>query len=197
MTIDAQDTYQRLRHTILALADFPDELIDRLYAICRPRHYKKGEFFVMAGDVPEDMGFNLDGLFRLYYLDDEGNDHTKGFSTPGKFIISYSALSQQRPSYFYIEALADSDILQFSYHQLMTLVEEDNRWYRFLFKLLETVYIMKEMREKDFLLESATSRYLTFREEYPVLEKTIKLHHIASFIGVTPEALSRIRRRLR
>ncbi|MBK9207275.1 MAG: hypothetical protein IPL71_02765 [Anaerolineales bacterium] len=73
------------------------------------------------------------------------------------------------------------------------MVEEDIRWYPFLFKLLETVYIMKELREKSFLLDSAAERYLAFQRDYPNLENEIKLYHIASFIGVTPEALSRIR----
>ena len=103
-------------------------------------------------------------VYSLYYIDDDGNDLTKGFSTAEKFVISYSALVQQRPSYFYIEALVDTDILQFNYNQWMELVAEDDRWYPFLFKLVESVYIMKEMREKSFLLDSATSRYLAFKQ---------------------------------
>jgi CRP-like cAMP-binding protein len=150
----------------------------------------------MAGDVPECVGFNLNGVFRLFYVDEDGNDLTKGFCTSGKFVISYSALVQQRPSFFHIEALVDTDILQFSYSQWMQMVAEDIRWYPFLFKLLETVYIMKEMREKSFLLDSATDRYLAFQRDYPNLENEIKLHHVASFIGITPEALSRIRKKV-
>jgi hypothetical protein len=91
----------------------------------------------------------------------------------------------------------DTDILHFRYQQWMQLVEEDIRWYPFLFKLLENVYILKEMREKSFLLDDATSRYLSFREDYPNLEDKIKLYHVASFIGITPEALSRIRKNLK
>jgi hypothetical protein len=55
---------------------------------------------------------------------------------------------------------------------------------------------MKEMREKSFLLDNATTRYLQFRKDYPGLEDKINLYHIASFIGITPEALSRIRKKL-
>ena len=57
--------------------------------------------------------------------------------------------------------------------------------------------IMKEMREKSFLLDDATTRYLNFKKEYPDLENKIKLYHIASFIGITPGALSRIRKNLK
>jgi CRP-like cAMP-binding protein len=151
---------------------------------------------LMAGEVPSDVGFNLNGVFRLYYIDQNGNDLTKGFSTAGKFVISYSALVQHRPSFFSIEALVDTDIVRCNYDQWMQLAAEDIRWYPFLYKLVETVYVMKEMRERSFLLNSATERYLAFQHEYPDLEDRIRLYHIASFIGITPEALSRIRRQL-
>lgn len=192
---DNHQAHDFFKKSVLALANIPEELIDRLFAICRLVHYKKGEFFLMAGDTPEDVGFNLNGIFRLYYLGENGNDLTKGFSTAGKFVISYSALAQKRSSFFNIQALVDTDVLQFKYNQLMQLVDTDIRWYPFIFKLLETVYIMKEMREKSFLLNSAADRYLEFRRDYPNLENHVKLYHIASFIGVTPEALSRIRKK--
>jgi CRP-like cAMP-binding protein len=179
------------------LSDLPDELIDELYTICNLTVIKKGELFVMAGDIPQYVGFNLNGIFRLYYIDDNGNDLTKGFSTPGKFVISYSALVQKRPSYFYIEAMVDSEILQFRYDDWMKLIDKDIRWYPFIYKLVQSVYIMKEMREKSFLLDNATTRYLNFRKDYPNLENNIKLYHVASFLGITPEALSRIRKKLK
>jgi CRP-like cAMP-binding protein len=61
---------------------------------------------------------------------------------------------------------------------------------------LESVYLMKERREKSFLLFNATERYQAFRQEYAAIEKRLKLYHIASFLGITPEALSRIRKKL-
>ncbi len=195
--MEVKESYSLLEKSVNALADIPNELIDKLFSICRPVCLKKGQQFVAAGDIPTHMGFNLNGIFRLYYIDNQGNDLTKGFSTAGKFVVSYSALVQNRPSYFFIEAIVDSDILQFSYSRWMELVNEDIRWYPLLFKLVQTVYIMKEMREKSFLLDDATTRYLNFQKEYPDLEKKIKLYHIASFIGITPGALSRIRKNLK
>lgn len=192
-----QQAYQRLAQSMKALADIPDALIDNLYGICKPVHYQKGQPFVLAGDVPNVVGFNLNGVFRLYYVDESGNELTKGFATTGKFVISYSALAQQRPSDFYIEALVDTDILQFDYAAWMQMVASDMRWYPFLFKLLEAVYIMKELREKSFLVDDAMSRYLAFKAAYHGLEAQIRQYHIASYIGITPEALSRIRKTLR
>jgi len=195
--MDNKEAKILLAKSVKFLADTPEKLIDDLFNICKLVHVKKGELFLMAGDVPEYMGFNLNGIFRLYYIDDDGNDLTKGFCTVGKFVVSYSALVQKRPSYFFIEAMVDTDILHFKYSEWMEMVAKDIRWYPFIFKLVEAVYIMKEMREKSFLLDNATTRYLNFRKNYPDLENKIKLYHIASFLGITPEALSRIRKKLK
>lgn len=191
---DAEEIFIR---SAKALSDIPQELIECLFKKSDLVHFKKGELFQRAGDYPRYAGFNLNGIFRFYYIDDEGNDLTKVFSDTGKFILSYSALVQHRPSYFFIEALVDTDMLLFDWEQWMEMVEQDIRWYPFVFKLVENVYIMKEMREKSFLLDDATTRYLNFRAEYPNLENKVKQYHIASFIGITPEALSRIRKNLK
>ncbi len=188
------NSFNKLQRAIKELANIPDEMIEKLYAICNEQDIKKGEFFIRAGSVPEHMGFNLEGLFRLYYLDEDGNDFTKAFSEPGRFLISYSAIVQKRPSYFSIEALQDSKILKFNYEAFDQMIQSDTRWYPFTYKLLETVYIMKELREKSFLLDDAAKRYQEFKERYADVEDQIKLYHVASFLGITPEALSRIRK---
>lgn len=186
-----------LRETIRFIADIPDELVDQLIRITDLVHVKKGDLFVREGEIPLYVGFNLKGIFRLFYIDNDGNEFTKGFSVKGNFVISYSALAQKRPSYFNIEAMVESDILRFKYDHWMHLVEQDIRWYPLLFKLVESVYIKKEMREKAFLLDDATTRYLEFKRLFPGLDEQIKLYHIASFLGITPEALSRIRKKLK
>lgn len=188
------ESFIKLQKAMKQLADIPDELIEKLYAICDVQIVKKGELFIQAGDIPKYMGFNLDGLFRLYYIDEDGNDYTKAFSETGHFLISYSAIVQKRPSYFNIEALQDSTILKFDYWAFDQMIQSDLRWYPFTFKLLESVYIMKELREKSFLLDNAAKRYQDFKERYADVEDQIKLYHVASFLGITPEALSRIRK---
>jgi CRP-like cAMP-binding protein len=180
-----------------SLVDTPDELIADLFRICSIAHLGKNEHFVRAGTSPEYVGFNLNGVFRYYYLSLDGTDATKGFSIPGKFVISYSAMVCRRPSYFSIEALGEVDILRFKFAEWMRLAERDPRWFRFFFKLVESVYIMKEMREKSFLQDDAATRYLEFRRDYPGLEDKVRLYHVASFLGITPEALSRVRKDLK
>jgi CRP-like cAMP-binding protein len=192
--LSLERAFELLERSMKAMCDIPENLATDLFHISRLVRVAKGSQFVRAGDISRTVGFNLDGIFRYYYLSEEGTDYTKAFSTPGKFLISYSALAQGRASYFSIEALTDADILVFGYDEWMRLVDKDLRWYQFLFKLTESVYIMKELREKSFLLDDAASRYEGFRRDYPGLEREVKQYHVASFLGITPEALSRIRK---
>ena len=192
-----EDLYDFFKNTINTIEPVSDELILELFKISKCVHYSKGSFFVMAGDKPEYMGLNINGIFRLYYADDNGNEFTKGFSVPGKFIVSYSAIAQNRESYFSIETITESDVIQFSFLELMNMAQKAIEWFPFLFKLLQSVYIMKEMREKSFLLENASVRYVNFLKEFPGLEDKIRQYHIASFLGITPEALCRIKKDLK
>jgi CRP-like cAMP-binding protein len=185
-----------LAQSINQVQETPAELIDKLFALSRLKEFAPGEIVLRAGEVPQYLGVNIQGLFRLFYIDSEGQDSTKGFSSTGNLVVSYSALAEGRESHLYIEALEPSTVLLFSYAKFKALIQEDLRWYPYVYSLLESVYLMKERREKSFLLLNATERYQAFRQEYAAIEKRLKLYHIASFLGITPEALSRIRKKL-
>lgn len=142
------------------------------------------------------MGLNMDGLFRFFYTDEDGNEFTKGFNPSGRFVISYSAILEKRPSFFSIEALQDSRVLQFDYEKFYDMMQKDLRRYPFVYKLLESIYIMKELREKSLLLDDATKRYQEFQSLFKDVENQILLRHVASYLGITPETLSRIRSKM-
>jgi CRP-like cAMP-binding protein len=144
--MNKEEAFTFFKKHLSALADIPEELIRDFFDICRMRTVKKGEFYISAGEVPEYAGFNMNGIFRLYYCDENGNDWTKGFSTQGKFVISYSAMVQERPSFFSMEAITDTDILEFKFSEWMKMIEAEIRWYPVIFKLLQNIYIMKETR---------------------------------------------------
>ncbi len=178
------------------IAKIPDDLIIQLYSVAEISHIKKGELFIRAGEISEYIGFNLNGIMRLYYNDYDGNDYTKGFCTEGRLIISYSALVEKRESYFNIEAIQDTDILRFKYSDWIEIGNKNQALYTLLYKLVETIYIIKEQRERSFLLDDATTRYLNFLKEYTGLENRVSLTYIASFLGIKAETLSRIRKKL-
>ena len=101
-----------------------------------------------------------------------------------------------KPSFFSVEALEDSQILEIAWSDFIRLTELDVFWVRFLLKFIEKGYITKEKRERDLLLLDAETRYKNFLTEFPGLDQRVRQGVIASYLGIQPETLSRIRRKI-
>ena len=157
----------------------------------------RGEFFVRAGDVPQTIGFVISGILRLYYIDPNGNEFTKSFCAENSFVAAYSALLMNQPSRLFIQALEDAKLLIADYSTYRSLLDSQAGLQQLNCKIAEFLFIKKERRESALLLDDAKTRYLSFLEEYPGLEARLKQHHIASYLGMTPVTLSRIRARLK
>ena len=183
-------------NTLRALAPIPNDQMDRLLGIATPKHVGKGEHFLRAGDIPGQFGFNVSGLFRYYYIDRKGNDYTKDFVPERRLVISYSAMIQNRESHFSIEALEDSELLVMDYAEWQQIFDEHICWTVLVKVLVENAFMFKEKREKEFLLDDAETRYRVFLDEFPDLEGRVKQYQVASYLGITPVALSRIRKKM-
>lgn len=181
---------------ISSVVEIPDNQKEKFDALISLKHFKKGEFYVKQGQYPNSIAFLTDGLFRYFYLSNKGEEFTKGFFTENTILSAYSALVENRVSYFSIEALEDSSIELFNYVELRKLFAEDPCWNKFLVIILERAFIIKETREREFLLFDAEERYKAFMERFPGLEKRVKQNIIASYLGIAPESLSRVRKKM-
>lgn len=185
-----------LSSIIQSVTNIPTSQFEIFSDLCRIQTYGKGERFIDEGEIPNKFAFNLSGLFRYYYTDMNGNEYTKGFFPERSVLSAYSAMIQNRGSYFAIESLEDSTIAIISYNDWKRLLAEHECWKSFLIAMLEKGYCVKESREREFLLFDAETRYKSFLQNFPGLEKRIKQHYIASYLGITPVALSRIRNKM-
>ncbi|MBA4056605.1 MAG: Crp/Fnr family transcriptional regulator [Marivirga sp.] len=179
-----------------SIIELPPQQESEIRSVCSIKRIVKGEHFIRAGEIPSKMAFNLQGLLRYYYLDKKGNDYTKGFFPERSPITSYSAMIQDRESYFNIEALEDSVLVVFTYSDWKQLLNKHPCWKQLLIVLLEKGYCAKETREREFLVLDAEEKYRIFIQNFPDIEGRIKQHFIASYLGITPVALSRIRRKM-
>jgi CRP-like cAMP-binding protein len=185
-----------LLHAVRAISDVPPEEEAKLCRIVVTENLKKGDAFIREGDVPQKFAFVGAGLFRYYYVNEKGNEFTKGFFQESNFITSYTAMVRRKPSYYTVQALEDARLLVVDYHRWQNLYHGHICWMKLLFVLLEKGYMKKEARERELLIMSAEERYRSFLLEYPDLEKRIRQHLIASYLGITPVALSRIRKEM-
>lgn len=156
----------------------------------------KGEVFIEEGQYPTLIGFVNKGLFRYFYRDENGNEYTKGFFPEYTLLSSYSAMIENRESYFTIQALEDSVIETLSFNSFLELRKQNPLWNHFLIAMLEKGFIAKERRERELLLFDAETRYTLFFERFPGLDERVKQHQIASYLGITPISLSRIRKKM-
>jgi CRP-like cAMP-binding protein len=181
---------------IKTITDIPADHEIALDTLIIKRTLQKGEDFISEGSYPKSIGFVLSGLFRYYYIDRKGEEFTKGFFPENTVLSSYSAIIENRPSYFAIQALEESEIEVFDYHKLNERFGKA-AWYKdFLLTLIQKGFIVKETREREFLLLDAEERYIKFKERFPTLENRVKQQIIASYVGITPESLSRIRKKM-
>ena len=177
------------------LADIPTAEIKKATGLFQPTQIKKNTFFIRGGETPKNIAFLISGLMRLYYIDPNGTEFTKSFCVENDVVAAYSALLLNEPSRLFIQALEDSVLLVAPYSAYKRLINSHICWQQINHKLTETLFIKKEKRESQLLLDDAQTRYMTFLAEYPSLDKRLKQHHIASYLGIKPQSLSRIRKK--
>jgi len=184
---------EKFKEAIRQLAPLPDEEIENVISHGIIKEYSSNEYFLRAGEMSRNIGFIIKGLFRIYYIDMEGNEYTKNFKSSGQFMCSMAALLLTAPSKLNIQALEASNVICMNYDNILQLAEQNILWQKLLRKSAEIDYLEKEKRESDLLYFNVTERYLNFIKEHPDWAELVKQQYIASYLGMTPETLSRIR----
>jgi CRP-like cAMP-binding protein len=187
--------FEQLLHVIQASgeSDFID--MDELKQVFMIKYLNKGEEFISQGEIENEIAFVCKGLFRYYYLTQDGLDMTKHFTLENDFVTSYASLIYRRPTAYGIVAEEDSQILVMDYRTYIKKITESRQWERIARKYTEHIYNIKELREASLLLHDAKERYQDFLILYPQLEKRIRQKHIATYLGIHPVTLSRLRKK--
>jgi CRP-like cAMP-binding protein len=157
----------------------------------------KGGRFLRAGEVPPSLGYVVRGLLRLHYIDPDGRDITKHFCEEGTLAVAYGAFIRQEPSPLFIEAIEESELLVVGKAEYDGLVSSGPGWKAFAKALSDRIVDIMVDREASFLSMRARERYLAFARERPGILERAPHYMIASYLGITPESLSRIRSSLR
>lgn len=161
------------------------------------KNYRKGEFFLHPGQVCNYVSFINQGLVRGYYLLD-GKEYVTGFFDGDEcvYFSAYESFLSRKPTELYYEALEDTEIVDISYDDLQMLYDKVPGADRLGRLVAEDLYIILSEKNASFQLESAEQRYLKLLQSRPLLFQKVPQYMIASFLGITPEALSRVRARL-
>lgn len=153
----------------------------------------KGSILKNVGEKADTVALVLSGICRAYYVDGDGNDITRGFAPAGTMCMD-EGLFGYSESIATWEALEESTLIIFETKKIKKLIHENIQLKDMYITLLENALRYKLYRENGFLVENATQRYINFKKLYPEICRTVKQHYIATYLGVTPESLSRIRK---
>jgi CRP-like cAMP-binding protein len=157
----------------------------------------KSEYLFQQGESAERLYFLHSGLVRYVSVSDEGKEFTQTLVKGPRIIGSTRSMVTASPVLFGIQALEDSIITSYNWAEFYQQMRHDKAFLECYLHFLEAIFIAKEERESAFVKDSAERRYLDFCVAFPDLKERIPQQYIASYIGITPVALSRIRQKLK
>jgi CRP-like cAMP-binding protein len=178
-----------------SLSAFSDEEINDFISIGKDIKLAKGEFLISEGQTCKSFSFIHEGAFSFLVLND-ADEYVKDFSDNHKFITAYASFITQTPSKIFIRAEANAVLTQWSFDTYRALLHKSVHWQQFALKIANYLYLRKEKREISLLTESAEQRYLAMLQEFPDIIQHVPQYLIASYLGIKPQSLSRIRRQI-
>ncbi|MCB9333908.1 MAG: Crp/Fnr family transcriptional regulator [Lewinellaceae bacterium] len=162
----------------------------------KERKVRRRQFILQEGDVCKFNSFIVEGCFRMYMVDDNGKEHNLQFAVENWWIGDIGSFHFEHPSKLNIEAIEHSVILQIKKEDQLKLFTDFPKFNRIFRVMTENALISTQRRVLQNISSTAEERYLDFMERYPTFFNRISNVQIASFLGVTPEFLSTIRKRM-
>jgi CRP-like cAMP-binding protein len=175
------------------LTDEEFEVISKFFI---PKKLRKKQFLLHEGEVCKNIGFVNSGCLREYTIDNKGSEHIIQFAIEDWWISDPNSFLSGLPSTYNIDALVDSEVLLLEKSAREKLLDSCPKMERFFRILIEANFVATQRRITESLSTSAEERYLKFIKMYPKLIEQVSQNHIASYLGITPQSLSRIRKEL-
>lgn len=188
---------QQIKDYLDQIADISDLDWAFFTSKLQPRVIPKKTIFLKINEIENHISFIESGVVRLYIpKENPEKEITFGFSFKDEFISAYDSFLTQKPSVYQLQALTETSILSISYSDLQDVYKTTQIGNLIGRLTAERLFLLKSKREQQLLNLTAEERYLKLFKERPELLKEVPLKYISSYIGVTAQALSRIRKRL-
>ena len=188
--------HEALLKNIEAFINLTEEEKEYFLSVLKPKKLRKRQYHVQAGDICRYEAYLVKGCLRQYYVDDSGIEHTVSFAIEDWWVSDMYGFITGGPSLTNIEALEDSELLLIEKNDFEKLLLEIPKFERLFRIKLQRAFVAHQRRIIENMSMPADQRYLNFIEQFPSLEQRLPLKLIASYLGITPESLSRIRKQL-
>ncbi|MCB1754174.1 MAG: Crp/Fnr family transcriptional regulator [Gammaproteobacteria bacterium] len=184
------------KEVLQSITPLPEEETDWLSAQLQKRVFKPGQNLFFPGSPDAGIHFIERGLVRYYYSNAEGNERNHGFAAEANLVGCFPVFAGYDRCPLTVQALEETATLYVSGDIVRRFSSRHACWIKFQMRLMAHVALRKAAREETLLLDSPEQRYISFIDNFGKILPRIPQYHIASFIGVTPVALSRIRKRI-
>lgn len=186
---------EKIYTTLSCISPITEDAWVDMQCLFEPLELRRNDYLVREGSRVSHCYMLTEGVVRVYF-NKEGNEYNKSFFIPGMFPTPLTALLSDSPSVLSFQALLPSQFIKFSFKKYKGLFKKHRCLESLMLGILEQEWIKKERHDIRMVTNDATTNYMIFRQEYPELENQIPQYHIASYLGITPIQLSRIRARL-
>ena len=180
---------------ILQFGNLNKQQVALIRRMAIPLSFKKDEYFSEAGKIPKQVGFVAEGVFRGCYYNNLGDEITRCFISENSLMSDYINFEANTYSSEYIQACTDSEIIVFSKKSWEELSQVIVGWDNMKNKMVQMCMYQKS-RSNPVVSQDASTRYLEFMYNHPTLINRIPLNYIASYLGITQQSLSRIRKNI-
>lgn len=184
-----QDLINKIKKSI-SLSSQAEEYI---YSISKEKMVSKGEILIREGQTVKKTFFVIQGSLRSFCVDKEGKEHTLQFAIKDWWISDFMAIYDNEPASLTVECVTDSAVIEFNAQKLNDIYIQFPEFESFQRKNLERHVVSLHKRILNQLQLTALERYSLFLEEYPNIEQHVPNYHIASYLGITQQSLSRVR----
>ncbi|MES2794573.1 MAG: Crp/Fnr family transcriptional regulator [Bacteroidota bacterium] len=175
---------------VIRLNNDEKQLVTELF---KPRLYRKRQYVLQEGDICNQFNFIVRGCLRMYKIDDKGNTHILQFAVENWWLSNIGSFHERKPSELNIDALEDTMVLQISHENLLLLYTNAPKFDRIFRVLIENSFVSLQKRLLQNISSTAEERYNSFLDSHSPLTNRLPQTQIASFLGITPEFLSRLR----
>ena len=182
---------------ILQFGDLNKQQTDLILSKARTLELKKDQYFSEAGKVPRYVGFVIDGVFRFCYYNNKSEEITNYFIDEGNFVVDNQKFESQIEASEYVQAVTDCKVLAFTKKDWDELSNTIIGFEMIKANVVKKCLMVAMERRSPLVSEDASTRYLSFIDTFPALINRIPLSYVASYLGITQQSLSRIRRNIR
>jgi CRP-like cAMP-binding protein len=184
---------EKLKYLLKYFTDFDEHQLEEITKRFKPRLVKRNDLLLSQGDICKEFYFIHKGCIRTYFIDREGNEKTRYVMCDCSIGTALTSFISQKPSFEFIEALEDTQLLVISHKDFYKLNDEITNWKIFYQRILEMAYSFQNRKIEGLVTLTAKQRYELLLKETPALVQRLSNKILASYLDVAQETLSRLK----